>query len=952
VAEGNFRFGVLGPLLVEQDGVAVRVGGARQRSVLALLLLSGGEALSRDRLVDELWGERPPPSAVAAVHVHLSKLRAVLGDTLVFASGGYSLARGRYTLDVHEFDELVARAGAEPAHAASLLGEALKLFRGEPLADVACERSVARWRAELEERRLAAVVTRIDAELAAGSARELVGELEALVSAHPFEERIWGQLILALYRAGRQADALEAYQRLRRRFAMELGLEPGEPLAQLQRRILERDPGLLRLDEGAGAGEPPAATRQRPALPQPPTRLVGRGHELSVLAGLAADPDTRLITLTGPGGVGKTRLLLALAQTLELGYRDGVVFVALEQLSDPRLVVAEIAAAVAHHDSIDGLGADALARRLRDRELLLVLDNFEHLLDAAGQVAELIAAAPQLRVLVSSRAPLRIRGEQLFEVEPLSLPAGGDDVAALESPAVQLFLQCVAASRGPRLDPDLTPNAARICAALDGLPLAIELAASRARTLTVGQIERQLGRPLSVGERGLRDLPDRQQTLEAAIRWSYDLLTKQQQEVLRRTGVFRGGLTVEALSAVAGRDVSGELESLIEASLVRHRPDEGRLTVLELVRAFALELLEAGGEAVEARAYHRRYFASLAGPASEAFQRGKPPGEVAAPLISEHANLRSALDNAIDAADRECAIGLALGLRPLWWSAFLQREAEELIERVLARFELDGADEIALLRAMAYLAGLGPAGRAVSARLAARAVELGDEDALSAALVNLFSAAINDRDFDEMARLRPALLELLTHEIPARGVGYLNDILASGAYAEGDLAAALDHATRSVEAALACESVYLLANASMTRLLVTSSRDGTIPRRALAEVVECMQKTGVPPHAVFTLWFVARYAAAVAPDAAPQWLAHAERIRDDIGTDFWPESVLRDEAMSILGITDVASLLEGIPPLAQADAVAEAAAWLAERDPDEAAPRDQGLALTDAPTRA
>jgi hypothetical protein len=444
-------------------------------------------------------------------------------------------------------------------------------------------------------------------------------------------------------------------------------------------------------------------------------------------------------------------------------------------------------------------------------------------------------------------------------------------------------------------------------------------------------------------------LPDRQQTLEAAIRWSYDLLTAREQEVLRYAGVFRGGFTAEALSAVAARDVSSQLESLVEASLVRRRPEDARLTLLELVRAFALEELQRSREAVDARAKHRRYFASLVAPASEAFQRGDPPGEVAAPLIAEHANLRTALDDAIDGADRERAVGLALGLRPLWWSAFLQREAEELIERVLERFGVAGEDEIALLRAMAFLAGLGPAGRATSERLAARAVELGDKDALSAALANLFSAAVNDRDQDEIERLKPALLELLTHEIPVRGVGYLNDILASGAYAVGNLAAAFDHSTRSLEAATACGSAYLLANASMTRLLVTSHRDGTIPRRALAEVLDRMQKTGVPPHAVFALWFVARYAAAVAPRAAPQWLAHAERIRDDVGTDFWPESVLRDETMSILGITDVSSLLQATPPLDNAAALAQASAWLADRDSDEAAPRDPVFALTDAP---
>jgi predicted ATPase/DNA-binding SARP family transcriptional activator len=936
--------------VAERDGRPITLPGGRPRTLLAILLCSEGVPVSRDRLIFELWGERPPPTAVSALHGYLSQLRRPLGELLVLEAAGYALRTEEFELDARRFDQLIGRARSDPARARALLGDALGLWRGDPLCDVDSEGRLGEWRRLLEEKRVEGVVLRVDAELAAGTGPELVAELEQLSAANPYHERIVGQLMLALYRAGRQADALQVYERARRTFATELGLDPGEALRRLQLKILERDPDLLPAEAESvpmtGAGRP----RPRSNLPRYPGALVGREHELTVLAGFAVDPDVRLITLTGPGGVGKTRLVLALAERVEPTYRDGVVFVALEQLSDSGLVVAEIAAAVARRDSIDRLGADALAGRLRDRELLLVLDNFEHLVDAAGRVAELVAAAPLLRVLVSSRAPLRLRGEQLFEVEPLALPAGRDDAAVLDSPAVQLFLQrALAADRGLAIDRELTGSAARICAALDGLPLAIELAASRARTLTAGRIELQLARPLSVGERGLRDLPDRQRTLEAAIRWSYDLLTTREQEVLRWAGVFRGGFTPEALCAVAGRDASGELESLVEASLVRRRPEDGRFALLELVRAFALEELEASGEAVDARAYHRRYFASLVAPASEAFQRGSPPGEVAAPLIAEHANLRAALDDAIDAADTECALGLALGLRPLWWSAFLQREADELIERVLDRFEVAAEHEIALLHAMAWLAG--PTGRAMQERLAARAVELGDKAALGVALYNMFRGAINDRDLYEIGRLKPALLELLAEEIPLRSLGYLNEILGIGAYAEGDLAAAFDHATRGLEAASACGSAYLLAIASMTRLLVTSCRDRTIPRRALAELLEHMQRTGVPPHAVFALWFVARYAAAVAPRAAPQWLAHAERIRDQVGTDYWPESVLRDETIMILGITDLSRLLEATPPLDQATALAKAAAWLAERHPDEAAPRDPILTLTDAPTR-
>jgi hypothetical protein len=352
--------------------------------------------------------------------VHLSKVRALLGGLLVSDTAGYALAPDGFELDAWRFDELVDQARAEPQRAPELLREALALFRGEPLGDVAAEGSVAQWRRALEEKRLQALLLRIDAELGDGGAGELLPELERLAAEHPFEERVWRQLMLALYRAGRQADALDAYQRARRRFAEDLGLEPGEQLERLQQQILARDPQLIPVPVPAPVAVAVAdVTVPRSNLPRPVTRLVGREDELRALASLMDDPDVRLVTLTGPGGVGKTRLLLEFAVAQEPSYRDGAALVRLEQVTDPALVAAEVARALAQRDGAEGPGPDALASYLRDREVLLLIDNFEHLLAAAVLPAELLAIAPRLRVLVSSRTPLRIRGEHELDVSPL-----------------------------------------------------------------------------------------------------------------------------------------------------------------------------------------------------------------------------------------------------------------------------------------------------------------------------------------------------------------------------------------------------------------------------------------------------------------------------------------------------------------------------------------------------
>jgi len=934
MAAGGSHIGVLGPLRLELDGNVVPLSSGRQRSLLAVLAMSRGVPLSRDQLIEELWGDSQPASAVSALHVHLSKLRERLGGMLVLSASGYSLNPDSYELDARRFEGLVEQAASDPARAGPLLREALALYRGKPLSDVSSDGNVAQWRRELEEMYLRARILRVECDLDAGAGGGLVGELERMVGEHPFEERVWGQLMRALHRDGRTADALEVYQRARSLFARELGLEPGELLNQLQRRILDGDPALLASSTAAAGASGPALSQ----LPQPLTRLVGRDRELARLAELMADPEVRIVTLTGPGGVGKTRLALEAARRMAAGYGDGVALARLEYVTDPALVADEIAAALARRGNTDGPSADGLAAYLRDRELLLVIDNFEHLLAVAALIPELLVLAPGVRVLVSSRTALRVRGETVFDVEPLALPQDGGGEELARNPAVQLFLQAMVEAGAEPPDVETMRTIARVCRALDGLPLAIELAASRTHLLSPGEIAGQLERPLTIGEHGLRDLPDRQQTLDSTIRWSYDLLTAGAQQVLRHAAVFRGGFTPAALEAVTATAVVPQLQELREASLVQRQTDDDRFELLELVRAFSIGELQSSGEDVPARERHRRHYAAFAAPAGAAFDIGSAPGELAAPMLADHANLREALENAIAARDQESAVTLALGLRPVWLAGQLRQECQELTDRLLDYLSVPGESEVALLRAAAYL-DYGPSAKLWHRRVAARAAEIGDHDAVVAARGNLFGQALNARDPEEMRRLRPELIELITPGASPRALGWIHYFLALDAYVDGRLEAACEHAALSVENAEAAGHEVMLASAAATRLLSESARDGVITREALAAVLEVMQRPGIQPVSVVALWLVARYAAGIDPDSASRWLAHAERIVVAIDSQLWPESVLRDETVAVLGVSDLAPLLARTPALDHVAALAEAAAWLAGRGPGEQAQR-------------
>jgi predicted ATPase/DNA-binding SARP family transcriptional activator len=668
------QFSLLGPLSVSCDGEPIALGGQKRRALLAALLLDANHVVSRDRLIDALWGEDPPDTARNTIQVYISQLRKLLPDgALETAPPGYRLAVQNESVDLFEFVRLsqegrTALARGDAAGAAEGLRAALALWRGPPLADLAWEPFAHAEIARLEELRLAALEDRIEADLALGRHGQLVGELERLVAEQPLRERLRGQLILALYRAGRQADALAVYQRARKTLVDELGLEPSESLRKLERAILAHDPSL---------NAPHARPTPQRRVPTPPTPLLGREHELAALADLVRRDEVRLLTLTGIGGIGKTRLALELARRLAPEFQHGSAVVTLATLRDPALVAGAIREAL----EIPETGQDPeeiLIRALADSELLLVVDNFEQVLPAAPTVARLLEAAPPIKVIVTSRAPLHIAAEREFPVPPLA-----------EDEAAELFIaRAQAANPNFALSEQNATAVAELCTRLDGLPLAIELAAARTKILPPAALLSRLESRLELLTGGRRDAPQHQQTLRTTLDWSYDLLEPQTQRLFAQLGVFAGGCRLAAAEAVCSGDGSilEGLAALVDESLLRQRETETgepRFSMLEIVREYALERLAASGEGDETRRRHVEHFVALAEEAEPQLDDGEQIAWLAR-LEDEHDNLRAALAFALDTGDSSSALRLVVGIRIFWLAHGYLAEGRHALESAIA----------------------------------------------------------------------------------------------------------------------------------------------------------------------------------------------------------------------------------------------------------------------------
>lgn len=914
-------FRILGELEILLDGDPVELGSPRQRALLARLLINPGETVSTDRLIDDLWRGDPAGTARHTLHVYISRLRKALGpsrDRLVRQRTGYCMAVDIDELDASRFEHRAlegraALARHDAAMASLQLREALGIWRGAALGEFADEAFARDEVVRLNELRLATLEQRIWADLELGHQGAVVEELQDLVIQQPFHEAFWEQLMLALYRCRRQTEALRAYQRARVNLADELGIEPGPALTRMEERILSQDPGLGHMP-GATADTVPRM------LPLQRTSFAGRRRELAQGARLLE--ESRLLTLTGPPGSGKTRLGLQLATRHANRFPHGAFFVSLAAVSDPRMMANAVARVLGLRDVPGESALERIQAFLRDREALLILDNFEQILPAASQVGELLDHASDVTIMVTSRAPLGISGEQEFPVPPLSVPVvddllGPESIAAYD--AVALFV-----ARARATDPEFELHAgnavdvARVTARLDGLPLAIELAAARVRMLTLQDLLARLEQRLSVLTSAPADASDRHRTMRDAIAWSYELLEAEEQELFRRLGVFPGGFTLEAASAAADLpdgDTFNGVESLLSRNLLHRLVDIGqaRFAMLETIREFAVEQLAATGEQWATASRHAHYFCHLA-ESIEPELTQEPGGSGSQRLGAEVDNVRGALRYALEAGESDLGLRLASGIWRYWQSSDQLTEGREWLEMLLTDRETSDETRASGLTALAGLAywqaDYDEAGARYEEALGLFR-SLGDEFNEADTLCSMSETANWRGEVELGERLAEEAQSQFEELGSSEGVGRSllaqgfsrfrrNDFAGAQRLYEESLAIARESDDQSLPATLLLGiAVFVFHQGERTRAM-------TLLMEAVEEATE-LQNAHVT---VWTLDFVAAFAASSAPEEAVRLAGAVDALRRAAGGGILPESLGIESARSAAAQIVTADSLE------------------------------------------
>jgi predicted ATPase/DNA-binding SARP family transcriptional activator len=735
--ELEVSFRILGPIEIGVDGRRIALPGGHARSILGLLLLQPNRVVSTDHLIEALWRDDPPRTAQNVLQAHVVTLRRALragdGDGAALVTrlethpAGYLLRVEPGELDADLFGVEVADAerlaAGAPGAATDLLRRALARWRGDIDAGGAESSAAAGAVARLEEQRLAAIEALAELNLQLGRAREVAADLEPLVREHPFRERFHALLMIALYRGGRQADALAAYRSAREALVDELGVEPGPELRALELAVLRQEPGLLgspRELEGPDAvgADPSAGTTRRelPAIHNAPsitTSFVGRLDEMETVGKLLA--TERLVTITGVGGAGKTRLAVEVAALARERFPGGASFIDLTPVPDGERLQLAVAGALGIAEAPDKGIVDSIIDGIGDEPRLLILDNCEHVIEPCARLAEaLLVGSPALSVLATSREPLRLGSEALWRLAPLgteAAPALSDGTAPVPD-AVRLLLDRAGRARPDRAWSDADLDAiAQICRRLDGLPLAIEMAAARLRVLEPADVLDRLDDRFRLLTDGGRTAIPRQRTLRATLDWSYELLDAADQAVLRRMSAFATAVPPAAVEAVCGGEDIDAVEAVVrlaDRSLAFGTvgtDGRSRFGLLDTVREYGRVQLRASGEEEAIARRYVGYWMTFA--AGALALRDEHRDEQADALEGEIGELRLALDRAHAMIGGE-ELALTGLLAWFWLHHSHLNEGRQLLERALSRpdgGELDRARCLCAAGAMAAMQG-------------------------------------------------------------------------------------------------------------------------------------------------------------------------------------------------------------------------------------------------------